>query len=258
MKKIYSFFRLFGFDVLVFLNTIKDLPFYFKDLSRIKKQKGEDNSFVFGRFRPMLGERFSDSGTMSGAYFHQDLLVAKKIFTNNPVKHIDIGSRVDGFVAHVATFREIEIVDIRSQESKVKNITFIQLDLMKLPDNFVNCYDSVSSLHAIEHFGLGRYGDPVDYFGHLKALENIYKILRIGGRFYFSVPIGEQRIEFNAHRVFSVEYLLSLFKDKYKIQSFSYVDDQGNLFEDVDLDVKDVHNNFNCHYGCGIFELLKI
>lgn len=73
---------------------------------------------------------------------------------------------------------------------------------MELPAGMVNYCDSISSLHAIEHFGLGRYGDPIDYFGYLKALQNIAKIVKTGGTFYFSVPIGPQRIEFNAHRVF--------------------------------------------------------
>jgi len=63
-----------------------------------------------------LDDRFDQSGTASGHYFHQDLLVASRIFINNPEKHVDIGSRIDGFVAHVASFREIEVFDIRSLE----------------------------------------------------------------------------------------------------------------------------------------------
>jgi len=48
---------------------------------------------------------FRKAETASGHYFHQDLLVAGKIFKNNPIKHVDIGSRMDGFIAHVASFR---------------------------------------------------------------------------------------------------------------------------------------------------------
>lgn len=125
--------------------------------------------------------------------------------------------------------------------------------------HFTNYCDSISSLHAIEHFGLGRYNDPVDYFGHIKALDNIYKMLQPHGIFYFSVPIGVQRIEFNAHRVFSVSYLIELFTNRYMydILSFSYVDDSGYLFENVCLDEKSINNSYNCHWGCGIFELKK-
>jgi len=84
------------------------------------------------------------------------------------------------------------------------------------------------------------------------------KILKKGGKFYFSVPIGKQRIEFNAHRVFDVAYLLRLFNNKFKIDYFSYVDDEGGLFENVEIDNSKVKNNYNCNYGCGIFEMTKI
>ena len=257
MNKFFSFLNLFGLDLKNLSVTIKGLPFYFADFIKLKKQKNGDNAFVFSKSYPELADRFDKAGVMSGHYFHQDLLVAKKIFTNNPRRHIDIGSRIDGFVAHVAAFRKIEVVDIRQQISKVSNISFTATDLMKLPDGLVNSCDSISSLHAIEHFGLGRYGDSIDYNGHIKALDNIYKLLEVGGRFYFSAPIGPQRIEFNAHRVFSVKYLLGLFANKYEIVSFSYVDDNGDLFENVHLDSELLGNNFNCHFGCGIFELIK-
>ena len=40
--------------------------------------------------------------------------------------------------------------------------------------------DSVSCLHALEHFGLGRYGDPVDPDGHLKGFRNLRRIVQGG------------------------------------------------------------------------------
>src|ERR1035437_7492705 len=183
-------FRLFGFDIIIFTNAIRGVSFYINDYFKIKKQKGSDTSFPFGNSYPILGDRFTESGTMKGHYFHQDLFVARKIFNNNPLRHIDIGSRTDGFVAHVAVFRKIEIIDIREQTSKTDNIVFRRADLMQLPVDMTNAFDSISSLHAIEHFGLGRYGDPIDYNGHIKAIENITAMLKTGGTFYFSVPIG--------------------------------------------------------------------
>jgi SAM-dependent methyltransferase len=237
---------------------IKRKSFYDNDLKELKRQKGDNTDFVFGTPYPILNERFVEAGTMSGHYFHQDLLIAQRIYINNPKKHVDIGSRIDGFVAHVASFRKIEIFDIRTQVSKVENIVFRQADLMTLPEQMLDYCDSISSLHAIEHFGLGRYGDPIDYYGHIKALNNIQKILKKGGKFYFSVPIGKQRIMFNAHRIFDVSYLLNLFDNKFKVDSFSYVDDKGDLFENVEMNTDSVNNNYNCSYGCGIFELTKI
>jgi hypothetical protein len=116
---------------------------------------------------------------------------------------------------------------------------------------------SLSCLHALEHFGLGRYGDPVSYEGHLTGLANLTLMLQTGGRLYLSVPIGPQRIEFNAHRVFSASYLFGLVARDYRVDAFSFVDDQGDLHEDVALLQSDVENNFGCNYGCGILELTK-
>jgi len=247
-----------GFYPTFLFKLLGGRPFYYSDLEMLEQQKGDDTTFYFGTQRLILDERFSESGTMSGHYFHQDLYVASRIFKNNPKLHVDIGSRTDGFVAHVAVFREIEIFDIREQKSKVKNIIFRKADLLELPEGMVNYCDSISSLHAIEHFGLGRYGDPIDYFGHLKAIENVTKILKTGGTFYISVPIGAQRIEFNAHRVFSVQYLLDLFKYNFTLQRFSYIDQHGDFHENVELIQTQIDTNYNCNYGCGIFELIKI
>jgi len=239
------------------LNSLKNPGWYYKDLKELKKQKGADTTFEFGRKFPILSEKFDEGGIMKGHYFHQDLYIARLIFEANPQKHLDIGSRTDGFIAHVAAYRNIELVDIRPIKSLVKNISITCANLMELPAGMVNYCDSISSLHAIEHFGLGRYGDPIDYFGYLKALQNIAKIVKTGDTFYFSVPIGPQRIEFNAHRVFSIKYLLDVLSENFSIKAFSYVNDEGDFFENVELTEKNILSNLGCTYGCGIFTCIK-
>lgn len=248
---------MFGIDLNRFLRSLQGLPFYISDYLKLRKAITKESSFKFGPFFPILHERFLQAGTMSGAYFHQDLFVAREILHNNPVRHIDIGSRIDGFVAHVAVFREIEVIDIRTQASKVKNILFRRADLMQLPSELLSSCDSISSLHAIEHFGLGRYGDPIDYDGHLKAIRNISLMLKNGGKFYFSVPIGPQRIEFNANRIFSVRYLLETFKNDFELDQFCFIDDKGDFFENAELTKANIDNNFGCKHGCGVFVLTK-
>jgi hypothetical protein len=232
----------------------------FIDLKEFKRQKKElnDSDFVFGKLYPCLDDKYSNNGSAKGDYFHQDLLVARRIFENKPEKHIDVGSRVDGFVAHVASFREISVIDIRPSVGKTHNITFIQQDFMsELSQDMIGLCDSLSCLHAMEHFGLGRYGDPLNFNGHIVGINNLYHVLRKGGKLYFSVPIGTpQRIEFHAHRIFSPKYLVKLFEGKYKIDFFSYVDGLGDLHENVNL--TEFLNNYNDTYGCGIFELTKL
>jgi SAM-dependent methyltransferase len=245
-----------GMPFFVFL---KKFPTFLREYAEIRGQAekmGKD--FPFAKLYPCLEERDEESGAVAEHYFLQDLLVAQKIFKmNRPSRHVDIGSRIDGFVGHVASFREVEVFDVRGQNLDIANIHFTRADLTAADFSFVDYCDSLSCLHAMEHFGLGRYGDRLNYRGHLVGWDNMFRMLKQGGKFYFSVPIGEQRIEFNAHRVFAVAYLLRLMEGRYEIDSFSYINDENRLITNAVLDEKSVVNNFGCHYGCGIFELTK-
>ena len=240
--------------------NVRSLPFFLSTWRRLKQQaRDSEESIPFGPVRPILDDRFAQAGAASGHYFHQDLLVARRIFENAPQRHIDVGSRVDGFVAHVATFREIEVIDVRPLSSDVPNLSFVCADMMsELPEELVESTDSLSCLHTIEHFGLGRYGDPVSYEGHVIGLRNLIRMVRPGGHFYLSTPIGrEQRIEFNAHRVFSVPYLISKLEPDFTIDAFSYIDDDGRVHTNVDPLGPEANNSFDLRYGCGIFEMTK-
>ena len=124
-------------------NTFKAIiktPKYFKDKNNLKSQiKNTQKKFNFGNSYPCLFDEDEQGGNASGHYFHQDLLIAQKIFIANPQKHVDVGSRIDGFVSHIASFREIEVFDIRDIKTKVDNIKFSRIDLMsELADNLIN------------------------------------------------------------------------------------------------------------------------
>lgn len=204
----------------------------------------------------MILSDYSDSaGNAKGHYFHQDLLVAKLIYDNKPKRHVDIASRVDGFVAHVAVFREIEVVDIRPLEkSEHDNIKFVQADLMNPQD--LGKTDSLSCLHAIEHFGLGRYTDPIDVDGANKGIKNLVELVDKGGRLYISFPIGQKdEVHFNAHRIFHPETILNhpSIKEKMKLIRFDFVDDSGDLH--TNANVADVDSDSK--YSCGIYTFVK-
>lgn len=258
ITRVGKFFVFNGFNFIVIYRATLGLPYFLRDLVSFFFSK-RDKNFKLWLLMPSLADRFDSAGIMSGHYYHQDLYVSREIYRNKPQKHIDIGSRIDGFVAHVASYRSLEIFDIRQITSPDPLIIFRQSDLMgKIDAQYLSYSDSVSCLHTIEHFGLGRYGDHIDLDGHLKGLDNIYKILKTNGLFYFSTPIGPQRIEFNSHRVFSISYLLNYFKNKYQLVKFAYVDDMGKLHTEVDLNKQVIDGNCGCDYGCGIFILKKI
>jgi SAM-dependent methyltransferase len=258
-RKIEKAAAMLGFSPRVGFTTIINLPWYFTDQRKLKEQAAQSRfDFPFATSFPCLSERSDQSGATKDHYFQQDLRVARRVFELNPVRHFDVGSRIDGFVAHVATFRPIEVFDIRPMTSAIHNVTFRQADLMCLDEGFLECTDSLSCLHTIEHFGLGRYGDPVDFDGFDKGLRNLRRMLKPYGRFHFSTPMGPQRIEFNAHRVFSAAFLIDYFSSEYQIDRFSYVNDQGELIEDISLDDAGFANSFGCRYGCAILELVRL
>ncbi len=100
------------------------LPRFVRDWNRFKRLGGARNLELF----PILSEFKDSAGVMSGHYFHQDLFVARRLFQAQPEKHFDIGSRIDGFVAHVASFMPIEIFDVRPMKSKVPGIDFVWIE----------------------------------------------------------------------------------------------------------------------------------
>lgn len=258
-SKIHLYLQTFGFFPRKLLNSVKGVPEYLKNLSLFKNEiEKSKNEFPISQLYPCLDDRFASAGEFQKHYFLQDLYVANKIFINNPQKHVDVGSRIDGFVTHVASFREIEIFDIRKIGYNFPNILFTEADLMSDDFNIKDYCDSLSCLHVIEHFGLGRYGDPIEYDGHRKGFNNLYKILKHGGKFYFSTLIGKQRIEFDAHRVFSLSYLIKMIDTKFKIDSFAYINDADVLNTNIFLNEENISTNLNCNFGCAIFELTKI
>ncbi len=241
-----------GFDPRLTVLSLRGLPRYTRDLFRFRSRYA-------GRleFRPCLHDWHEEGGVTKDEYFWQDLLVARKIFEAKPQKHVDIGSRVDGFVAHVASFREIEVFDIRPITSRVPGARFVQADLMNPPEGLAGYCDSLSCLHALEHFGLGRYGDPIDPLGYERALANMAGLLKDDGTFYLSVPIGVDRVEFNAHRVFDPRVIVDLaMKNSLRLSAFTAIG-QGNLIETAALDQAQLSRLANQRYALGIFTFVK-
>jgi hypothetical protein len=164
---------------------------------------------------------------------------------------VDVGSRLDGFVAHVLTFMPVEVIDVRPLRSDVEGLSFVQSDATTLSRYADDSVESLSSLHAVEHFGLGRYGDPVDPTACIEAMRTLARIIRPGGRLYFSVPIGVERVEFNSQRVFSPRSVLREFA-RLRLVSFSAVDDSGSLHVETDPAQYEA-----ARYACGLFEFTK-
>ena len=242
----------FGIDPRKTVFSLRGLPRYVKDFFLFR-------SGYKGRFEimPCLHDWYEEGGTTRSEYFWQDLLVARMVFEAKPEKHVDIGSRVDGFVAHVASFREIDVLDVRPITAKIPGVTFKQADLMNPVEGMEGYYDSLSCLHALEHFGLGRYGDPVDPKGFEYGFAHMARLLKKDGVFYLSVPIGMDRVEFNANRVLDPRLIMNLaVKNSLHLSALTVIGQGGKVME-LALDTAWLNDLAAQHYALGVFTFVK-
>lgn len=251
-RPVAKLFELVGINPLQLI-ALRHYPRFRRDL-RLFCQLGG----VVSKRYMILSDLNSQAASMDTHYFHQDLIVAKAIAERRPRHHIDIGSRVDGFVSHVASFRTIEIIDIRQlADLGHENIIFRRLDFTDASSVPAACTDSLSSLSVLEHIGLGRYGDSINPTGHINGLDSLVRMLEPNGTLYISFPIGARNeVYFNAHRIFHPQDIFN-WSDSIKrlrLERFDYVDDQGKLHRNIDLS----NDPVNVQFGCGIYTFVKI
>lgn len=205
-----------------------------------------DERVPFVEIYPCLDDQGSKSQSGRGHYFYQDIWALERVLERKPIKHVDIGSRIDGFAGQLSAVCSVEYVDIRPVELGLERFTMREGSLLDLPyDDWT--VDSLSCLHVIEHIGLGRYGDPVDPSGSIKAAGELVRVLAQGGRLLLGVPIGQERVAFNAHRILSPLTILDWFSEL-RLVEFSVVADDGQFRRFA------VPNDYlMSDYACGLF-----
>lgn len=203
---------------------------------------------------PVIAEKYAPAGVI-GNYFWQDLWAAKMIIKSGVNKHFDIGSRLDGFIAHLlAANIDVTMIDVRNFPSKVEHLNTIVDDATSLHQILDESVASMSALCSLEHFGLGRYGDPIDPEACFKCFDNIQKKLKKGGRLYLSVPIGRERLEFNAHRVFYASTILECFQELH-LEELSCTA-EGKIEYNIDIHKYD-NDSHNGEWRYGLFAFKK-
>lgn len=235
------------------IKKIKDRTRY---LSDIKKYNDLNTTGKFPILRYNLRPYYdwnSEAASLDAHYFLQDLYMARKVLENKATScHYDIGSRIDGFIAHLLTVVEVTQIDIRPLSFEVEGLHFFGGDATSLTMLNDGEIESISCLHALEHMGLGRYGDSIDPRAYIKALHEIKRVLKVGGRFYLSVPIGdEEKVCFNAHRIFNPMTIIEELRDM-KLLEFSYI----NNYKINRCDPED--KNEYGSYSCGMFIFEKL
>lgn len=90
----------------------------------------------------------------------------------------------------------IDYNKIISEHPSIRTLTVSEFD--ENPETF----DAIFSISSIEHDGLGRYGDPINPWADLEAMEKTKRMLNPQGVLFLSVPTGLDYLFWNAHRVY--------------------------------------------------------
>ncbi len=235
--------------------------FFIKDRKQQKKFKIYQNQMQFFKNQLPNETVFStqpclDDNTEVTAfephYTYHPAWAARVLASTKPAKHIDISSIIY-FGTLVSAFIPVEFYDYRPAGVHLSNYTSGKTDLTNLHFES-NSIESLSCMHTVEHIGLGRYGDPMDVEGDIKAMKELARVLEIGGSLLFVVPIGKPKIAFNAHRIYSYQYILDQFSSL-KLKEFVLIPD---AFEHVGYIVnppKEVTDRQG--WGCGCFWFTK-
>jgi hypothetical protein len=171
---------------------------------------------------------------------------------NSPAKHYDISSSLY-FSAILSSVLKIEFYDYRPADLQLSNLHCGKADLQHLPflDSSI---ESLSCMHVLEHIGLGRYGDPIDPLGDIKASNELVRVLAPNGCLIIVVPIGLQRICFNAHRIYSYSSVIKMFGNL-RLKEFSLIPDPlrgDHIIMNASEEVANLQE-----YGCGLFVFVK-
>jgi SAM-dependent methyltransferase len=252
----YAFFALNVFDPLTLaravVNKVRGVAFFVRNLAKYSRgNRHHSLRFRLSEVWYQSFDRWMPGGSVPKHYFLQDVWAATVLHDAGTRVHVDVGSRVDGFIGHLLAFCDVTYIDIRPLSFAFPRFHFRQGSIVDLPfeDDSI---PSLSSLHVIEHIGLGRYGDPVDADGHLRAARELARVLAPGGRLLIGAPTGMERLQFDAHRIFDPETVVSMFAGL-GLKKFSFIDDaDGRILEDAPFDVAR-----RASYGCGLYEFTK-
>ena len=94
----------------------------------------------------------------------------------------------------------LEYNNLTYLESDMRIVTFSKHEFDEFYSKTFNVYDLAFSISSFDHDGLGRYGDPIDPYADIKAMNKSYQVLKPGGILFLSLPVGPDLLVFNTLR----------------------------------------------------------
>lgn len=240
--------------IIARLYHIKMYLSFLYDFFRFRRQSAKTK----GRFQLSWRDRYpclydnTPETTFDRHYVFHPAWAARILAQTKPKFHVDISSSLY-FCSVISAFIPVKFYDYRPADLRLSNFSSEAADLCALPfeDRSIQ---SLSCMHVVEHVGLGRYGDPMDPEGDLRAIAELKRVLALGGSLLFVIPIGKPKIMFNAHRIYSYKQIVEYF-DGLELKEFSlipYPPEDARLIQNATEKMADTQT-----YGCGCFWFRK-
>ena len=163
----------------------------------------------------IASEVLYESGDHPDNYIdYECAFAARHLGRISPQNILDIGSYRHFILGLLANYK-VTTVDVRDRKPISNNETIVTCDAKKLalPDAF---FDTIVSLCSLEHFGLGRYGDEIDFGADIKALKEMVRVLKPGGHLIFTTEMARAPrpiIVFNTHRIYTHDLISKMCGD---------------------------------------------
>lgn len=224
-------------------------PFVLPDFFKFRRKNDGRFSLKISDLYPQIRDKTFGTG-FDRHYVYHVAWAIRKVLEAKPLFHTDISSSLY-FCSTLSAVLPVKFYDYRPAGLKLSGLVCEKADLTKLffSDGSIQ---SLSCMHTIEHIGLGRYGDPIDPMGDQKAAAELCRVLAPGGSLLVVTPVGQARIEFNAHRIYTYEQVLALFPNL-SLEEFYFIPEHsGDPKTNPDPSIVK-----SSHYACGCFKFTR-
>eukprot|EP00760_Papus_ankaliazontas_P014552 PhM_4_TR16100/c0_g1_i1/m.28503 len=131
----------------------------------------------------------------------------------------------------IASARDVTTVDYQLSKILESRFTFRSVEEF-WKSSSQNQYNVVLSYSTIQHDGLGRFGDALDADGDLHFMDEVWSLLKPGGIFLMSVPLGNDCVAFNVFRVYGRRRLPHLLTGWSVLRVYGIARDEEHVWYD--------------------------